>query len=109
MTFREVLEQVRTRVREKGRVTYRALKREFALADDYLEDVKAELIEAERVAQDEDGKVLVWRGEGINGKKDTEIKKETGTDAELRTATSELSPVSYTPPHLAERIRAEQA
>ncbi len=30
-------------------------------------------------------------------------------DSELRTPNLELSPVSYTPPHLAERIRAEQA
>ena len=30
-------------------------------------------------------------------------------DSDLRTPNPELSPVSYTPPHLAERIRAEQA
>src|SRR5262249_20591663 len=40
----------------------RALKRQFALDDDYLEDLKAELIKAERVAADEDGDVLVWTG-----------------------------------------------
>ena len=30
--------------------------------DEYLEDLKAELIDAEHVAHDEDGKVLVWTG-----------------------------------------------
>jgi len=62
MTFDEVLEQVRELVQSKGRVAYRALKRRFDLDDAYLEDLKAELIDAEQVARDEDGKVLVWKG-----------------------------------------------
>ena len=62
MTFDEILEQVRELLQSKGRVAYRALKRRFELDDEYLEDLKAELIDAEHVAQDEDGKVLVWRG-----------------------------------------------
>ena len=62
MNILEILEQVRELVRTKGRVTYRVLKRQFNLADDYLEDIKAELIDAEHVAMDEDGKVLVWIG-----------------------------------------------
>jgi class 3 adenylate cyclase/predicted ATPase len=43
-------------------VSYRALKRRFALDDDYLEDLKAEIIQAKRLALDEDGVVLVWVG-----------------------------------------------
>src|SRR5713101_7071953 len=62
MTFDEVLEQVRELLQSKGRVAYRALKRRFELDDEYLEDLKAELIDAEHVAHDEDGKVLVWVG-----------------------------------------------
>jgi hypothetical protein len=62
MTFEEVLGQVRELLQSKQRVSYRALKRQFALDDDYLEDLKAELIKAERVATDEDGDVLVWTG-----------------------------------------------
>jgi class 3 adenylate cyclase/predicted ATPase len=62
MTFDEVLEQVRELLQSKGRVAYRALKRRFELDDEYLEDLKAELIDAEHVARDEDGKVLVWTG-----------------------------------------------
>ncbi|HJY82039.1 MAG TPA: adenylate/guanylate cyclase domain-containing protein, partial [Candidatus Binatia bacterium] len=62
MTFAEVLGQVRALLQSKQRVSYRALKRQFALDDDYLEDLKAELIKAERVAADEDGDVLVWTG-----------------------------------------------
>jgi hypothetical protein len=62
MTFEETLGQVRELLQSKQRVSYRALKRQFALDDDYLEDLKAELIDAERIAVDEDGKVLVWVG-----------------------------------------------
>jgi TOMM system kinase/cyclase fusion protein len=62
MTFDEVLEQIRELLQSKGRVAYRALKRRFELDDEYLEDLKAELIDAEHVAHDEDGKVLVWTG-----------------------------------------------
>ena len=58
--FDEVLDQVRELLQSKGRVAYRALKRRFELDDEYLEDLKAELIDAEQVARDEDGKVLVW-------------------------------------------------
>ena len=63
MTFDEILAQVRDLVQSKGRVAYRALKRRFEIDDEYLEDLKAELIDAEQVACDEDGKVLVWIGE----------------------------------------------
>jgi len=60
MTFDEVLAQVRELLQQRGRVTYRSLKRRFALDDEYLEDLKGELIKAEGVAADEDGDVLVW-------------------------------------------------
>ena len=62
MTFAEVLGQVRELLQSKGRVSYRALKLQFNLDDDYLEGLKDELIEAEHVAVDEGGKVLVWVG-----------------------------------------------
>src|SRR5882672_8902495 len=62
MTFDEVLDQVRELLQQRGRVTYRSLKRRFHLDDEYLEDLKGELIRAEGVAVDEDGDVLVWIG-----------------------------------------------
>src|SRR6266508_3880842 len=60
MEFYEVFERVVDLLRRQGRVSYRALKRQFALDDDYLEDLKAELIAAKRLAVDEQGTVLVW-------------------------------------------------
>ena len=64
MTFDELLEQVIELLKRQGRVSYGALKRRFTLDDDYLQDLKNELIDAQRVAVDEDCKVLVWVGEG---------------------------------------------
>jgi len=62
MKFYEVVEQVLALLRHEGRVSYRALKREFGVDDDYLEDLKEELIGAKRLAVDEDGRFLVWVG-----------------------------------------------
>ena len=62
MTFDEVLAQVLELLQRQGRVSYRALKRRFALDDEYLEDLKAELIDAQRLAVDDAGRVLVWTG-----------------------------------------------
>src|SRR5262245_6630222 len=63
MTFDEILAQVMALLQREGRVSYRALKRRFMLDDEYLEDVKAELIQAKRLARDEEETVLVWIGD----------------------------------------------
>jgi hypothetical protein len=62
MTFDETLTQMIELLRKEGRVSYRALKRRFALDEEYLEDLKVELIDAKHLAVDEDRKVLVWTG-----------------------------------------------
>jgi class 3 adenylate cyclase/tetratricopeptide (TPR) repeat protein len=65
MDFYEVLDQVVALLRTRGRVTYRALKLQFQLDDEHLETLKEELIEAQRVAVDDNGKVLVWVGASL--------------------------------------------
>jgi class 3 adenylate cyclase len=62
MTFEEILDQALVMLQRRGRVTYRALKRQFHLDDDALEDLKTELTKAQRLAIDEEGEVLVWTG-----------------------------------------------
>src|SRR6267142_280370 len=62
MTFDEILTQVLDLLQRQGRVSYRALKRRFDLDDTYLEDLKVEIIQAQRLASDENGTVLVWTG-----------------------------------------------
>jgi TOMM system kinase/cyclase fusion protein len=62
MNFEEILDQAIAMLQRRGRVTYRVLKRQFQLDDDALEDLKEDLIYGQRLAVDEDGRVLVWVG-----------------------------------------------
>jgi hypothetical protein len=59
MNFKESLDQVIAMLQRRGRLTYSTLKRQFQLDDTALDDVKNELIEGQRVAVDENGRVLV--------------------------------------------------
>ena len=63
MDFVAVVDHVIALLRQRGRVTYRTLKRQFQLDDEVLEDLKEELIVGQQLAVDEEGKVLVWSGE----------------------------------------------
>src|SRR5919199_5457024 len=62
MTFEEVLDQAMAMLQRRGRLTYRTLKLHFQLDDEHLEALKDELIYGQRLAADEDGRVLVWTG-----------------------------------------------
>ena len=62
MDFDELLAKILQLLQQEKRLSYRALKRRFALDDEYLEDVKAEIIQAKQLARDEAGAVLVWTG-----------------------------------------------
>src|SRR5215475_13493034 len=106
MTFDEILAQVLQLLQRQGRVSYRALKRQFSLDDEYLEDLKAEIIDAKRLAIDEEGKVLVWVGKEKNGQMENWAKGKT--DGKINATPNPQPPVSYTPKHLADRILAEQ-
>src|SRR5436190_3504332 len=92
MTFDETLARVLEFLQREGRVSYRALRRRFDLDEEYLEDVKAEIIQAKRLAMDEDGAVLVW----------------TGDAATAPAREQERVPLTYTPSHLVEKIRSAQ-
>jgi class 3 adenylate cyclase len=61
--FVAVLDQVIALLRQRGRLTYRTLQRQFQLDEAALEDLKVELIEGQRLASDERGTVLVWTGD----------------------------------------------
>ncbi|MBI3756738.1 MAG: AAA family ATPase, partial [Deltaproteobacteria bacterium] len=98
MTFDEVLTQVRELLQSKSRVAYRALKRRFELDDEYLEDLKAELIDAEQVAHDEDGKVLVWTGSTTVASSQLSVPSSSQSLAP-QTADSELQTSQSLPPN----------
>src|ERR1700756_4850184 len=94
MDFYAILDQVIALLRQRQRVTYRALQRQFGFDDAYLEDLKAELIDAQRLAVDEEGKVLVWTGDaGL-----------TAPAPSPSATTQERAPLTYTPSYLAEKI-----
>jgi predicted ATPase/class 3 adenylate cyclase len=57
-----VIDQVIELLRSRGRVSYRALRVQLHLDDEAIEALKDELIHAQHVAMDEDGRVLVWTG-----------------------------------------------
>ena len=65
--FVAVVDQVMALLRQRGRVTYSTLKRQFQLDEAALEDLKNELIKGQRLAVDERGNVLVWTGDAGTG------------------------------------------
>jgi predicted ATPase/class 3 adenylate cyclase len=92
MTFEEILDHAMALLQRRGRVAYRTLKRQFNLDDDALEDLKTEIIKAQRLAVDEDGEVLVWTGEAAAG------------PAAVSVPAQDRAPLAYTPAHLSEKI-----
>jgi len=60
--FNEVLSQTIAMLHEHGRVSYRALTRQFALDEDYLADLKDALLYVYPQVVD-DGRGLVWSGD----------------------------------------------
>ena len=63
MSLYDVLDQIIALLQQRKRLTYRLLQREFALDDETLEDLKDELIYAQKLAVEEDERVLVWNGD----------------------------------------------
>src|SRR5215468_10583852 len=94
MDFYAVLDQVLALLRQRGRVSYRALKRQFDLDDAYLDDLKVELIKGQRLARDEDGEILVWTG----------VATASAASAPTPPPAAPPAPLAYTPPYLAEKI-----
>src|ERR671923_1214320 len=94
MHFEEVLDQAIAMLQRRGRVTYRALKRQFNLDDAFLEDLTNELIKGQRLARDEDGAVLVWTGAAV----------PPPAPAPMPPPATGSAPLAYTPPYLVEKI-----
>jgi class 3 adenylate cyclase/tetratricopeptide (TPR) repeat protein len=96
MTFEEILDQAIAMLQRRGRLTYGTLKRQFQLDDAALDDLKTELIEGQRLAVDERGTVLVWTGETAS------IVAPATAPARVQAP----APLTYTPPHLTDKILA---
>lgn len=101
--FYEMVDQILELLRGRGRVSYRALKRQFDLDDEVLEDLKEAILFDHPQAKDEDGRGLVWVGCSASDQDATPPAafpaSETGT----------RDPNMYTPPHLIEKILTSRA
>src|ERR671931_2681217 len=100
MTFDEILAQIIDLLKRQGRVSYSALKRRFDLNDDYLNDLKDELLFAHPVV-DEENRGLVWTGEQASASLPA---SETSALTAAPSTEPERAPLTYTPLHLAEKI-----
>jgi hypothetical protein len=60
MTFEEILDQALDMLRRRGCVTYGALKRQFALDDAYVADLKDAMLYADSHVVDDAGRGLPW-------------------------------------------------
>jgi hypothetical protein len=77
-------------------VIYRTLKLQFNLDDDHLEALKEELLYSQSQVRDKDGRGLVWTGDASP----TAISPPAATAL----GPHDCAPLTYTPPHLAEKI-----
>src|SRR5215475_1369351 len=104
MTFDEILEQVIALLKRQGRVSYPVFKIRFSLDDEYLEALKAEIIEAQQLATDENGRVLVWAGNTTEPSTFiSQPAQPTQPPAAQQQPSSQLTPRSPAPPPDAER------
>ena len=83
--FSEIVKEATILLQEKGRVTYRALKREFDLEEDAPDDLKEELLYTHPEVADDAGRRLIWNGAGQS------------VSAPPRTSEQPQSPATYTP------------
>jgi class 3 adenylate cyclase len=93
MEFYDILDQVAALLKQRGRVSYRALKMQFALSDESLAALKDELLFAYSQVHDEAERGLVWMGDS-----------GTAPPASAPAETPAQAPLTYTPPYLAEKI-----
>jgi class 3 adenylate cyclase len=98
MTFEDILDQAIAMLQRRGRLTYGTLKRQFQFDDAALEDLKNELIYGQRLAMDEDERVLIWCGVPPSDSLPSTVPPS------VRTSEPTHVPLAYTPAHLAEKI-----
>ena len=97
MDYDAVLAQVLDLLQREQRLSYRILKRRFALDDNDLEDLKDDLIYAKKLAMDEDGRVLVWTG-GTSNAPPTASPVSPPATSEVSPAQGEATPtIPHTP------------
>jgi adenylate cyclase len=93
MSFLETIVNARAHLERVGRVSLRALQREFELDDEMLEELVEELVDIQEIAVRE-GRALTWKGGG----------GDSAAAPPLVVEARERTPADYTPKHLADKI-----
>ena len=94
MDFVALVDQVIALLRQRGRVTYRTLQRQFQLDAEALADLLGELRYAHQEALREDEQGLIW----------TDEARPTPPAPARPAASGAQAPLTYTPAYLAEQI-----
>ncbi|MDH3602873.1 MAG: adenylate/guanylate cyclase domain-containing protein [Candidatus Tectomicrobia bacterium] len=102
MEFYDVVAQVLEHLQRQGRVSYRALKRQFYIDDDFIEDLREELHYAHESTVQADERGFMWTGQDTSDH--TQIPPPTSDHVFPTEINQEREPRFYTPPHLAEKI-----
>src|SRR5262249_28084826 len=95
MDYEELVAKVIELLQQEKRVPYRVLKRRFDLDDDYIEDLKIDLIEAKRLAADENDRILVWLGDAQAVT--SEVAQATQPPAAQQQPSPEVTPLPTVP------------
>jgi class 3 adenylate cyclase/tetratricopeptide (TPR) repeat protein len=104
MDYDVVLAQVLALLQQEKRLSYRVLKLRLQLDDETLEALKEDLVYAKKLAVDEDGRVLVWAGSAATSAPSPPSAPGTPRLTAAPSTEPERARLSYTPPHLAEKI-----
>ena len=99
MTFKDMLAQVLEWLQHDQRLSYRALKRQFALDDDALEDLKEAILYTHAQVIVDDGRGLVWTG----ALPPTSATPAVAVQVPAPEASQAPTPLAYTPSYLAEK------
>jgi class 3 adenylate cyclase len=99
MTFQEVLAKVIDWLQRSERVSYGAIKRQFELDDEYLDDLKEAILFAHPQVVDEEGRGLVWTSEASTPLESisTHIPSEEVPQANQNTQAETQPAAPYTP------------
>ncbi len=103
MTFEEILQQIVDILKDRGRVSYRALKRQFEVDDHYLKDLKEELLYAYSQVSEDGSRGLSWTDES-SVTSTTPSPSPPIDNAQTSTPTG-----VYTPQYLVEKILTSHA
>ena len=99
MSLFDHIARVREHLQQQGRVSFRAIRREFDVDDDGLEEIIEELVDIQQVAIREE-KAIAWTGDPATPVSITPERAPPRPTPE---------PLGYTPKHLAEKILKSRA